>query len=46
MNLSPKQIVEQLDKYIIGQKGAKKAEGNAVAKQGGTNRRGCYQIAK
>ncbi len=25
MNLSPKQIVEQLDKYIIGQAGAKKA---------------------
>ena len=25
MNLSPKQIVEQLDKYIIGQKSAKKA---------------------
>ncbi len=25
MNLSPKQIVEQLDKYIIGQKDAKKA---------------------
>ena len=25
MNLSPKQIVEELDKYIIGQAGAKKA---------------------
>ena len=25
MNLSPKQIVGELDKYIIGQHGAKKA---------------------
>jgi len=25
MNLSPKQIVAELDKYIIGQNGAKKA---------------------
>ena len=25
MDLSPKQIVNQLDKYIIGQSGAKKA---------------------
>ena len=31
MNLTPKQIVEQLDKYIIGQSEAKKAVAVATA---------------
>ena len=30
MNLSPKQIVNELDKYIIGQDAAKRAAGNVI----------------
>ena len=33
--LTPKQIVQELDKYIIGQSKAKKAVAIAMEKQGG-----------